>query len=334
LIAIDRKYKEIIFQILVHLIVFVFFAIERNKDHIQPFKYVSFLNYSFAAFIINYFWLPLFYKSKNVITFIASVLGSILLSVLIEEFIVEQLFFSGTRAESVQVFYAFVDIIPIVSILLGLKFAWDAFGKQKEVERLEILAKNSELQFLKSQINPHFLFNNLNNLYAYSLEGSPKTPQIILELSEMLRYMLYDCRDKFVNLKTELEHLENFVSLYTLQIENRGQISMSIDKSVPDLKIAPLILIIFIENAFKHSQNSQSSDIKISIKVKVNDHGILNFKCENSYANIVGQINNKSGIGLENVKKRLQLIYPDSHTLAIEKKDSLYQVNLSINLRK
>ena len=218
-------------------------------------------------------------------------------------------------------------------ILAGFKFAWDASIKQREVEELRTSVKESELQFLKSQINPHFLFNNLNNLYSYAIEQSPKTPSIILELSSVLRYMLYDCKEDFVVLRKEIEHLKNFTQLNELQIEHRGKVIFETDHIPAGYLIAPLILNVFIENAFKHSTASQSEGIFINIYIKLDKDGLLDFECKNSFRPITNTDNLSNGIGLENVKKRLQLLYHDAHTLQIKDTNNLYTVRLKMNLK-
>lgn len=124
-------------------------------------------------------------------------------------------------------------------MIVAFKLAWDASVKQREVNELKDLIKESELQFLKSQINPHFLFNNLNNLYSYALDNSPKTPSIILELSSVLRYMLYDCKENFVPLAKEIKHLKNFTALNELQIEDRGSVRFETENLGGNYTIAP-----------------------------------------------------------------------------------------------
>lgn len=223
--------------------------------------------------------------------------------------------------------------MPVITILIGFKFAWDASTKQREVEQLQTSVKESELQFLKSQINPHFLFNNLNNLYSYAIEQSPKTPSIILELSWVLRYMLYDCKEDFVALQKEIEHLKNFTQLNELQIEERGQVTFETENIGSGYRIAPLILTVFIENAFKHSTASQSKDISINIDIKVTDKGILEFECKNSFQPLGNTDNLSKGIGLQNVKKRLQILYPDAHELTITQGTGLYSVFLKMQLK-
>ena len=326
--------KEILFQVIFHLVVFVFYAFERNQTGIEPYKYAYFINYAITAGIINYICLPIFYKRKNAFMFAGLIALCILTSALVEELVLEKFFFSGQRAASIKLLWAFIDIIPVVAILSGVKFGWDAIMKQKEVDKLEELVKESELQFLKSQINPHFLFNNMNNLYSYALEGSKKTPEIIIELSGLLRYMLYDCKEKYVSLTKEVEQLKNFVNLNELQIEDRGHVNLSIQKMDESYQIAPLILIVFVENAFKHSQSSQSDEIEIEIYLEIKDDGKLYFKCINTYNKIANNANLDQGIGLENVKKRLELIYPNAYELSLRDKRDLYMVDLLIDLNK
>ena len=326
--------KEIIFQIIFHVVAFGFYVHDRNEATIPSFKYVYFLNYAFFALIINYICLPFFYKKKNILLFSGMVIVCITLSALVEEFLLEPIFFTGQRAETVKLLGAIIDITPVIAILTGVKFAWDAVNKQREVDKLEGAVKESQLQYLKSQINPHFLFNNMNNIYAYALEGSEKTPEIILELSGLLRYMLYECKERFVPLNKEIEHLKNFINLYKLQIEDRGIVNFSLEGLLKNQKLAPLVLIVFVENAFKHSQSSQSSGIKIDVRVKIEDDDKLYFSCKNSFDEGSNVDKLDKGIGLQNVKKRLELIYPNAHSLEIKDDNNMYHVDLSIDLNK
>ncbi len=252
---------------------------------------------------------------------------------LVEERVLEQIFFPNTRrAERFPgVFITLFDILPVITILSGFKFAWDAIGKQRQVEELQAVVKESELQFLKSQINPHFLFNNLNNLYSYAISNSPKTPEIILHLSAVLRYMLYECRERYVPLSKEIEQLENFTRLYQLQIEERGRVRFSAKPMGSSYKIAPLILVVFIENAFKHSQASQADNIKIEIDISLVEN-VLHFVCKNNFLPVPVNGNQLQGIGLENVKKRLDLLYPNAHQLRISEKADSYEVFLTMEL--
>ncbi|WP_196885309.1 sensor histidine kinase [Aureivirga sp. CE67] len=331
----SKTVKEIIYQTIIFILLFLFYSFDKHNPKIDFYQFIFFLNYAIIAFFINYFLLPKYFYNKRYLKFTIGVLLLITFAIFIEEGVLEQIFFPDTRGKYFHgIFYSLLEIAPIILIFVGAKFAYDSIEKQKQLEELQSLVKESELQYLKSQINPHFLFNNLNNLYAYAIENSPKTPTIILELSSVLRYMLYDCREDFVSLTKEIDHLKNFTELSKLQIENRGEITFDIDIQNSDYKIAPLILNVFIENAFKHSTASQSENISIEISLEVNTEGKLLFSCKNSCLSTSNTDAISGGIGLENVQKRLLLLYPNQHHLEIDSAADFYKVNLELDLTK
>ncbi|MFX0556623.1 sensor histidine kinase [Maribacter sp. CXY002] len=295
---------------------------------------MAFLNYAIGAFVINYILLPKLFYRKKYIYFLLTVAIIITVIIYIEEFVLEKIYYPDTRGTKfLGIIYCMLDVMPVITILTGFKFAWDASKKQLLVETLQSSVKESELQFLKSQINPHFLFNNLNNLYSYAIEQSPKTPSIILELSSVLRYMLYDCKEDYVSLSKEIEHLKNFTQLNELQIEERGEVRFDTKNIKSHYQIAPLILSVFIENAFKHSTASQSEDIFINIDIKVDEQDLLVFECQNSYLPLGNTESLSKGIGLSNVKKRLELLYPNAHELSIVAEENIYHVTLKMKLK-
>jgi len=327
--------KEVIFQVLLHIVLFLFFSFDRNQPQIQEFKVVAFINYALGALVINYVLLPHFFYRKKYLQFFLYVAIMVAVIIAVEELVLEQIYYPDTRGRYFPgVIYSLLDVMPVITILAGFKFAWDASKKQLEVEQLRSSVQESELQFLKSQINPHFLFNNLNNLYSYAIAQSPKTPSIILELSSVLRYMLYDCKEKFVALPKEIEHLKNFTKLNELQIEERGKVTFNTENMQLGYVIAPLILTVFVENAFKHSTASQSNGIFIKVDVKISNKGVLDFECRNSFRPMGNTENLSQGIGLENVKKRLQLLYPNAHDLSIDESDGVYIVQLKLQLKQ
>ncbi|NAS10586.1 sensor histidine kinase [Poritiphilus flavus] len=331
----DSSWKEVFFQVLLHVVLFIFYSFDKEEPGIEEYQIALFLNYAIGALIINYLFIPrLYYKKKYLLFVLASalVVGTIIIT---EEFVLEQIYFPDTRGTQFQgVIYGLLDVMPVIIILSGFKFAWDASKKQTELEALRVSAHESELQFLKSQINPHFLFNNLNNLYSYAIENSPKTPSIILELSSVLRYMLYDCKERYVPLSKEIEHLQNFTKLHQLQIENRGQVEFKTDNNSSGYAIAPLILSVFLENAFKHSTASQSKGICIKVALLIDQKGLLAFQCRNTFETQTNTEDVPHGIGLLNVKKRLNLLYPEQHKLHIESQKDLYSVDLSMQLKR
>lgn len=333
-VATKISIREILFQVVLHILVFIFYSFDKNNPDIQPYQLVYFLTYTIAALIINYVLLPRLYYKKKYILFIVYVTVIVSGLIVLEELVLEQIYFPDTRAKQFPgVIFSLLGVLPILAILSGFKFAWDALVKQREVESLQQTVQESELQFLKSQINPHFLFNNLNNLYSYAIDNSPKTPEIILELSGVLRYMLYECREDYVSLKKEVNQLGNFIKLNELQIEERGNVSFSVGSIPLEYRIAPLILIVFIENAFKHSTASQSDNIEIDVSIEIPADGQLLFKCNNTYQPNGNKDSLSNGIGLENVKKRLQMIYPDKHKLSIRDTGSVYAVELALDLK-
>ncbi|WP_318312266.1 sensor histidine kinase [Flagellimonas crocea] len=327
--------KELLFQIVLHILVLLFFSFDRNTGSIVVHRAIFLLFYAVATVAITYYLMPTFlYKKKYWQFFLGSGIV-VALVITVEETVMEPIIFPNTkRAETFPgIYVSLLGVLPVMFILSGCKFGWDALKKQAEIDELQSTIQESELQFLRSQINPHFLFNNLNNLYSYALQESPKTPEIILEMSGVLRYMLYESKEQFVPLKKELEQLGNFIRLYKLQIEDRGEVHFDVDEIEGEYRIAPLILIVFIENAFKHSQSGQSSDIKIDISVTLRN-SILSFRCKNNYEPGFSLDSVAKGIGLKNVQKRLELLYPKKHLLQIEEADNSYNVYLKLELEK
>jgi hypothetical protein len=327
-------YKEIIFQVIVFLVLFVFYSFDKHHSReMFVYKIPFFINYALASILINYLLLPKLYYKKKFVPFFIGIALVIGVVICVEELVLEKIFFPTTRGAYFPIFFSLINTLPVMILFVGFKFAWDFNKKQSEIETLKRSIQESELQFLKSQINPHFLFNNLNNLYAYALENSPKTPSIILELSSVLRYMLYDCKEKFVPLTKEITHLQNFTALNELQIEHRGDIKFDTHNITSNYSIAPLILMVFVENAFKHSTASQSEDIFIHIRIEVSPVGELTFVCKNSFLVNTNVDNLSKGIGLQNVQKRLALLYPNAHQLEITDANNTFQVRLTMHLK-
>lgn len=220
--------------------------------------------------------------------------------------------------------YLWQTLVP----LIFFSFIWMLFRnmeKQEELERIQQEHTAMELKFLKSQINPHVLLNNLNTIYSYSLEKPDEVPDLLLMLSDNLKHVLYDSNSTFITLEKELSFIDNYIAFQ--KIRTSGVKTIEFTKTINGLhyKIAPLLMITIIENAFKYS--IANSVIKIDITV---DQGKLKLMCKNEY-NGVESTDLKNGIGLSNLKKRLQLIYPDKHRLSITK-EQYFQVDLTIEL--
>ena len=200
-------------------------------------------------------------------------------------------------------------------------------------QELENQTMQSELRFLRSQINPHFLFNTLNNLYALTLKKSDKAPEIVIKLSDIMRYMLYECNEKRVLLSKEVNYLQNYLDLERLRQGDNVNIKFHIIGKVGSQKIAPLMFIPFLENSFKHGLNNQIAKGFVNIQLQVDEEQV-NFFIENSKPDAPPpQVHRRSGgIGLVNVRRRLDLLYPKQYDLTIDDTPTTYAVNLHINL--
>ncbi len=298
----------------------------------------------FAAYIaVVYFNLhyliPNYLSKKHFFTYLGLLL---LISLIITPFKIMYLYHSYENEPAIQAqLLQQLNIAFIPTFLMGLlstllKITTDWFRNLREKQELLTQNMQSELRFLRSQINPHFLFNTLNNLYALTIKKSDLAPEIVLKLSEMMRYMLYECNEKEVPLTNEIAYLKNYLDLEKLRKHENLYISFKIEGSPENKKITPLLLIPFIENAFKHglSQHTREGFINILLKIENNK---LTFRVENSKepslpASGITAGKKSGGIGLKNVRRRLQLLYPNRHKLIVRDEPQTFIVNLQLHL--
>lgn len=216
--------------------------------------------------------------------------------------------------------------VMILSTLVNMTYR--ALKRQKKVGDIENERLNTELMVLKDQISPHFFFNTLNNLYALSLEESKETPKMILKLSEMMRYTIYDCNTTYVSLSDEINYLENYISLQQIRFHQEANVTFDRQISNVGAKISPMVLIVFLENAFKHGIDGTEPSAFVKMHISASDSQI-DFNLQNSMG-VVQE--GDGGIGLANAKKRLDLIYGKRHHLKISNDDSVFSVHLRIDL--
>jgi sensor histidine kinase YesM len=244
--------------------------------------------------------------------------------------------FSGRPAMQEEVLNdqvsTFLSIFIIGAISTLAKILSDWLRSQRKMRELQTETMQSELKFLRSQVNPHFLFNTLNSLYALTLKKSDKAPEIVIKLSEIMRYMLYECNERTVPLEKEIKYMGNYIELEKLRHGKDADISFKCEGEVKNQKIAPLIFIPFFENSFKHGISNQLKKGYVHINLQVRDNetelDISNSKAPKAEEND----DHSGGIGLENVKRRLHLLYPGKHQLKITEDEQQYNVHLEIKL--
>lgn len=299
---------------------------------------VKFLQVLSAAifFYINYLYLiPVCLKKGNIIKYLFAIIGTLFLFAPIY-YLLEQHFYPliGWKSYDADLNFWFAVMITLSSnfiniflaILLSYLMDWRTMRLQKEIVEKEQF--KTELAFLRSQVNPHYLFNTINDIYALSQQQSTEAPNALLKLSELLRYMLRESDEQFVPLSKEIIYLENVIELQKIGQKGLSYVDFEVVGKIDELKIAPLILINFVENAFKHGTFSNENN-PISILIIIEGNSL--------HLQVTNQINQvkkdkTGGIGLVNVKRRLSLIYPEKHVLKIHQVENEFIVNLKIAL--
>lgn len=293
---------------------------------------------TFAALIsyFNYFYLlPKLLEKKKVfnylLKFVALFTVGIMVRIYIDRYLLDDFNHHNHYLYSTRFVVQVVTSNLFIVIFVGmLRFAQDWFeldAKRKEIEREKLIA---ELNFLKAQINPHFLFNTLNNLYYLAYSKSDNTTEVIDKLSKMMRYMIYDSNHPKVLLSKEIEYMQNYISLERLRLNNEIPIEFNIEGEPKDAMIVPLIFITFLENAFKHGVSGTQKDSWVRISIVLDGtsciYTVENSKIKNS------NTDTKSGIGLQNIQRRLELSYPGNYELISRDNADSYFVQLKLHL--
>jgi two-component system LytT family sensor kinase len=346
------KYKWALHLLFWTILLGISYLQMRSSSAVESTKYTASTNTSifftkvFLLLVLCYAFqltiVPL-YRSKNKLIFWLAFLG-LLLIVFLARVLLIQLTINaqpGLDAQAQQFSYTSYRtfsafLFPFIFFIAFYYFV-DIYDQQKEIQRL-IQFKTQKItlesSFLKSQVNPHFLFNTLNNIYALSLKKSLQTPEIIDKLESLLHYMLYDCKADLVPLKNEFTFTNSYIILEKLRHkEDQCTVTVNIEGDVNNKMIAPLLLINFLENAFKHGTKTSFGKSWINLDIDVFDKQI-HFKLQNSKPlNTIGQAisDYQGGIGLKNVKRRLEILYPERHTLTMDSLKDRFEIDLTIN---
>lgn len=238
------------------------------------------------------------------------------------------------KAFNIEIFFyeAFYSLFFVISVPLSIELI---FAMIKNTIRLQILQQEkhfAEKQLLMSQLNPHFLFNTLNNMYSLSLSSSVKVPGMIIQLSELLRYLMMLSKKDYIPLREELDYVKNYIELEKIRLDHPESVICKCGEVNEELRIAPILLLPLIENAFKHGISGQSPmQITIDVYCKANQLfvEVINTKQNVRAADLD---KNNTSIGLQNLSKRLAILYPDRHSLTITEDDQWYRISLNIIL--
>jgi LytS/YehU family sensor histidine kinase len=321
----------------------MYFFSYNSKDTVYVTWFSSFLLpvAMVTTYFVVYFLLPKYLFTKKYTLFILYGIYTLIISsyLIIVSIFLGFIFLSNLKITNMSLMsrnFWFVLIlvylvVGFVSFVSLLNHNFKTISKNKELQNkileTQLQIKNQELQYLKKQIHPHFLFNTLNTIYGFALKQSKDTPEIILKLSNLLDYILYQVNKPKVSLKEEVLHIKEYIELEKIRFQDTLKVSFNFDNIADEIQVAPMLLIPFVENAFKHGSLIDGF-LTVEIIILLNENefefSIKNTVLEND------ENQNMEGIGLENIKKRLSLLYKNNHQLQIENHDNWFMINLKI----
>jgi len=325
-------------KIIIHSIYWVVFigitvaSVTYNQMGINPekgFPHIA-INTIWAAaiFYLFYFYFITYFENGKFIRYLLiSIVSSIIISIIFIPF--HKIFVPNFPAFNNGIFFrstlgTFI-IAQCGSLVKGFENWVDNIKLKVELENRNL---KNELELLKSQINPHFLFNTLNNIDALIHKSPDDASRSLLSLSDMLRYMIYETNTEFVPIEKEIEYLEHYIKLQRLRLREPDFIKLSLSKECQNIKIAPVLFLPFVENAFKYASNEGNLPV---ININLNcDNSLLVFICTNYYNSNNSEKIQSGGVGLENVRRRLELIYPKKHKFSIVDENSVFKVELKL----
>jgi two-component system LytT family sensor kinase len=339
--------KKIRFHFLFWIVILVYYTssrwpFESDKSFLLEMTITTVLIHLGLAYTIIFVLVPhLLYKKKTIVFVICCLICIYIAYALYEAVRIYYLLPNYPEVFRLRPPLIFEDRITNVFTFLNnishlifptiILMVFEYYRHQKEVYSLKEQKKTSELEALKNQLNPHFLFNTLNNLYVLTLEKSDEAPEVIDRLSEILDYILFRCNEQFVPLNNEIKLLNNYIALEKLRYGKRLNISFEHSGAV-GVNIAPLLLLTFVENAFKHGVSEEINEASVTIELKATDE-YINFYIENSKPNLTDkEVNNQNreSIGLKNIKTQLNILYPKTHILVINDDEENFSIILKL----
>lgn len=335
--------SRLVYHLSFWLILFLFNTVSLGYDNGTIYEYIICYLYRLPFVIIAcyfnlYFLLPRYYYKDRIFTYLCLLGSFILLMNALNMLLLDELLINGRLAKSMgekeyftltHIGYYSFYMVSVVGFTLGGKLSKDHYFQKQKADMMEKDRLATELSMLKSQMQPHFFFNTLNNLYALTLKKSDLAPEVVLKLSELMSYLLYDTDQEMTSLPQEINYIKNYIDLESLRFEQPPEVTFEITGNCDHVYLPPVLLLPFIENSFKHSVRSPVRPIKIDIQLSV-EPGKLLLKVANPFAEPVQ--NAKGGIGLKNVKRRLDLIYNRNYRLSQNRCNHIFKTELQIPL--
>ncbi len=291
-----------------------------------------------ASYIHYFFILPPLIRDKKALPYAGRLLVLLFvifsLRILVENEILAQITTNESYYKTLRIPRIISTVWDTMSFLIFtgmIRFTFDWFDLENKKRQLENEKLVAELNYLKAQINPHFLFNTLHNLNYLVYAGSKSATEVIIKLSNIMRYMIYDANKEKVSLQKEIAYMNDYVDLESIRLNRKFQIDFHTDGNTRNVEIAPLIMITFLENAFKHGVSDQEANCWIKVDLVVTDT-VVKYSVSNRKLKSLANAKLKSGFGLDNVMKRLHLSYPGQHQLDIIDNKEVYQVFLTLNI--
>ncbi|HCT31234.1 MAG TPA: hypothetical protein DIW31_11020 [Bacteroidales bacterium] len=318
---------------------FIFSYTFKISDEVSRIDFIFSGLFHLSIFVGVYFNLallmPKLFNKKSYLIYLIALVVIILLSTLLNQLIFNRLadvFFPSYYFVSHFEFWNvgfFIAVYMLITSLLKLSASWFELQEMNnKFIRIEKENIKSELNTLKAQINPHFLFNSLNVIYAQAIKSSNKTPEAIIQLSDILRYVIYNSANDKVSLKTEIKLIEDYIELQKFRVDETSKIKFEHHVQNENCTIAPMLLLPLVENSFKHGIKGDFEHTFVNILLKATNSSVQ-FEIENNKG--IDEKENKSGIGLANIHQRLLLLYPDKHEFKIEESETLFKVKMALN---
>jgi len=330
----ERIEKLLKYRTFWHISFWIMFIIIEILGAYQPvfeFPYIYFFIIRELSFIVFGYTLILFlfpaliYRRKY---FYYVIIGLALVVIQSKFQLVVYKYFKLNGYEYFNMGYSLPNVFLFFVLITFLKLGKDYYFKQQQMAEEKQRRTELELEFLKSQISPHFLFNTMNNLYGLSVIKSDLLPPLMLQLSDLLRYSLYETNQPFVPLEKEINYIKNYIDLEKIRIGDRLKLTINIEnENYNNIYIAPIILIIFVENAFKHSRAVVDNKINISFDLYLKNDWIV-FVVKNNFIEL--EKDKHSGIGLENVRKRLEFLYQNEYVLDTNISNDIYTTTIKL----